>query len=91
METVRDLLLHQDCHKSMRPDEIQPRVLRELSEMIVKMLSTKYHCSWSTRKVPENWKLVSVTPIYKKGCKEDLGNYRSDFGAREGYGTDHLE
>jgi len=27
-ETLRDLLLQQDCHKSMGPDEIHPRVLR---------------------------------------------------------------
>jgi len=26
--------------------------------------------------VPYNWRLTSVTPIYKKGQKEDPGNYR---------------
>ena len=30
----------------------------------------------STGEVPEDWRLASVTPIYKKDCKEDLGNYR---------------
>ena len=29
-----------------------------------------------TSEVPEDWRLTSVTPIYKKGCKEDPGNYR---------------
>ena len=29
-ETVRDLLLQLDCHKSMGPDENHPRVLREI-------------------------------------------------------------
>ena len=34
METIRDLLLHMDCHKSMGPDGIHPSVLRELADVI---------------------------------------------------------
>ena len=33
-----------------------------------------YHQSWLTREVPSDWKLDHVTPIYKKGWKEDPGN-----------------
>jgi len=32
--------------------------------------------SWITGKVPEDWRKASVTPIFKKGKKEDPGNYR---------------
>ena len=28
------------------------------------------------RSVPEDWRLANVTPIYKKGCREDPGNYK---------------
>ena len=44
--------------------------------MIAKLLSTIYQCSWTTGEVPEDWRLADVTPIYKKGHKEDPGNYR---------------
>ena len=42
METVKDLQLHLNCHKSMGPDEIHPAVLRELVEVIAKLLSVTY-------------------------------------------------
>ena len=32
--------------------------------------------SWLSGEVPGDWKKVSITPIYKKGSKEDPGNYR---------------
>lgn len=34
METVEDLLLHVNCRKSMGPDGIHLRALRELAEVI---------------------------------------------------------
>jgi len=40
VETVRDLLLHLYCHKSMGPDGIHTRVPTELVEVIAKLLST---------------------------------------------------
>ena len=45
--------------------------------MIAKLLSTVCQCSRSTGEVPEDWRFVIVMPIYKKGHKEDPGNYRS--------------
>ncbi|KAK4808459.1 hypothetical protein QYF61_005776 [Mycteria americana] len=58
------------------PDEIHPRVLKELADMLTKPLSIVYQQSWLTGEVPADWRLVNVTPILKKGRKEDLGNYR---------------
>jgi len=26
--------------------------------------------------MPEDWRIVNVTPVFKKGKKEDLGNHR---------------
>ncbi|KAK4806819.1 hypothetical protein QYF61_005615 [Mycteria americana] len=75
-EMVSDLLHHLDTHKSMGPDEIHPRVLKELAEELTKPLSIIYQQSWLTGEVPADWRLANVTPIFKKGRKEDPGNYR---------------
>ncbi|KFQ86695.1 hypothetical protein N337_12037, partial [Phoenicopterus ruber ruber] len=75
-EMVSDLLHHLDTHKSMGPDGIHPRVLRELVEVLTKPLSIIYQQSWLTEEVPVNWRLANTAPIYRKGQKEDLGNYR---------------
>ncbi|KAK4830528.1 hypothetical protein QYF61_011507 [Mycteria americana] len=57
-------------------DRIHPRVLRELVEELAKPLSIIYQQSWLTGEVSVDWRLANVTPIYKKGRKEDARNYR---------------
>jgi len=74
-EAVNDELCHLDTHKSMGPDGIHPTVLRELAEELAKALSIICQQSWLTGEVPDDWRIASVTPIYKKGQKEDPGNY----------------
>ncbi|KAJ7422423.1 hypothetical protein WISP_38069 [Willisornis vidua] len=75
-DTISELLQHMDLEKSVGQDGIHPRVMRELAEELTKPLSIIYQQSWLSGEVPDNWKLANVTPIYKKGCKEDLDNYR---------------
>ncbi|KAK4824531.1 hypothetical protein QYF61_016111 [Mycteria americana] len=75
-EAVNNLLCQLDTHKSMGPDGIHARVLRELVEELAKPLPIIYHQSWLTREVPDDRRLANATPIYKKGQKEDPGNYR---------------
>ena len=45
--------------------------------MLTKPHSIIYQQSWLIREVPVDWKTANVTPIYKKGQKEEPGNYRS--------------
>ena len=57
-------------------DEIHPRVLRELVEVLSKPLFIIYQQSWLTGEVPHDWRLASMTPTYKKGRKENPRNHR---------------
>jgi len=55
---------------------MHPRVWRELADVIAEPLSIIYERSWRTGEVPKDWRKATVTPIFKKGKKEDPGNYR---------------
>ncbi|KGL89567.1 hypothetical protein N301_01363, partial [Charadrius vociferus] len=75
-DQVRDRLRNLKVHKSMGPDEIHPWVLRELAVEVAKPLAIIFEKSWWSGEAPANWKRGNITPIFKKGKKEDPGNYR---------------
>lgn len=52
-------------------------VLSELAEIVVRPLSTVFGKSWQTDKVSVNWREANLTPVFKKGKKQDPRNYRS--------------
>ena len=63
-------------HTSMGPDGMHPCVLRELAEVTAEPLSIIFDRPWRTGEEPEDWRIANATLVFKKGKKENPGNYR---------------
>ncbi|PKU44228.1 rna-directed dna polymerase from mobile element jockey-like [Limosa lapponica baueri] len=72
----RDYLGKLDTNKSMDPDGMHPQILREPADVIAKPLSIIFERSQRAGEMPEDRRKARVTPVFKKGKKEDTRNYR---------------
>ena len=76
VEEVKEQLGNQREDKAPGPDNMQPRVLREVAEQVSEMLTDIFNSSLESGQVPEDWRVANVAPLFKKGSREELGNYR---------------
>ncbi|XP_076049734.1 uncharacterized protein LOC143030470 [Oratosquilla oratoria] len=61
--------------KSCGPDEIHPRLVKELADLIAQPITVLYRKSLDYGELPLDWKEALVAPIYKKGSKKIASNY----------------
>ena len=57
-------------------DQISIRMLKFCSTLICKPLEIVFHQCLETGTFPNDWKKANVVPVYKKGNKQILRNYR---------------
>ena len=62
-------------HKSMGIDGIHPKILRECASAFARPLLTLFCESLIQGKIPDEWKLAIICPIFKKGSRTNPSNY----------------
>ncbi|XP_065645639.1 uncharacterized protein LOC136076102 [Hydra vulgaris] len=66
IDILQQCLNNLDERKSTGYDGLHPRILSKCSATFAKPLSLIYKCSIATGVVPDLWKKLNVTPIFKK-------------------------
>ena len=75
-ETIEEKISKLRSSSSPGPDKLCPRLLQGISSVISRPLAIIYSHSLEEGTVPLDWKKAHVTPIFKKGEKSYVGNYR---------------
>ena len=73
---VRKLLEKLETKKSTGLDNLPSRMLKIAAGVLEPSLAFLFNQSISSGIVPTEWKLARVTPIFKKGKRRDVNNYR---------------
>ena len=73
---IEKKLLNLKKSASPGPDNLWPRVLQSLADVLSAPLLIIYTRCLDERVVPADWRRAHITPIYKKGSKSTPGNYR---------------
>ena len=73
-EQVLAILRNLDANKASGPDGLSPYVLKHCCHQLAASLTILFNKSLQAGKVPAQWKLANVTPIFKNGDKHTVNN-----------------
>lgn len=73
---VEKAILSQKMEKAPGPDKITNELLKGTLEELVPILTSMFNEILKKGQIPSQWKTSHIILLFKKGQKEDIGNYR---------------
>ena len=73
---IKIVLRNLDVHKACPPNDISPFILKNCCASLSPLLAIVFNRSLYDGKVPSDWKKAYVVPIFKKGDRSHVKNYR---------------
>ena len=74
--TIFDLLIRTNENKAPGPDKITSKLIKFCAKGLAHPLTILYNKIFKMGKIPDKWKLADVVPVFKKGIKSSVTNYR---------------
>ena len=62
--------------KAAGPDKIPTTVIKDVGDVITKLLTMIFNSSLTNGVFPDTWKISRITPTFKSGAINDVNNYR---------------
>ena len=75
-DTIKTRLLNLKEDEAAGDDNLSPRILKALSDVISYPVAVIFRRSLDTGCIPRDWRTANVTPIFKKGNRHQTSNYR---------------
>ena len=69
IEDVEKKLKSLNTNKSSGPDEIHPKLISEIAEILCKPLTILLNSSIRSGKIPKKWKTAIISAVFKKGSR----------------------
>ena len=76
-EGVTKLLKGLNPSKALGPDELHPRVLKELATELGPIFAYLFQQSIDNGEIPKEWSLANICPLFKKGNRSLACHYRA--------------
>ena len=76
VKCVQNLLAGLKTNKSIGPDLLPTRILKDYADVIAPVFAMLFQKSIDTGSVPKDWECANIVAIFKKGLKTEPTNYR---------------
>lgn len=73
---VYKLLRNLQKKKAGGTDELPPRFLKDIAPCLAEPLAYVINLTFKSGKIPDDWKIGKITPVFKSGAKHNMDNYR---------------
>ena len=73
---VESQLKRLNPNKSVGPDGVHPRTLKEAHAELALPLAKLFQKSLDTKQVPQDWRNANITPVHKGGSRNCAANYQ---------------